>query len=96
MHDAIYIYAFVTVLPRGDSFLLHRPFQARSRGCVQTKTSEGGRIKMSADYNYFAPTGGRYQTIFRGTLPRRYSIRRSQSGNTVTNGISTTHCRAFT
>ena len=26
---------------------------------------------MSADYYYFAPTGGRYQTVFRGTLPRR-------------------------
>ena len=30
-------------LPHGDIFLLHRPFQARSRGGVQTKTSEGGR-----------------------------------------------------
>ena len=40
---------------------------------------------MSADYYFFAPTGGRYQTVFRGTLPRRYSIRRSQWGNgTVT------------
>ena len=36
---------------------------------------------MSADYYFFAPTGGRYQTVFRGTLPRRYSIRRSQRGN---------------
>ena len=26
---------------------------------------------MSADYYFFAPTGGRYQTVFRGTLPRR-------------------------
>ena len=68
-------------MPRGDIFLLHRPFQTRRRGCVQTKTSEGGRIGMRADYNYFAPTGGRYQTVFRGTLPRRYSIRRSQRGN---------------
>ena len=53
----------------------------RRRGCVQTKTSEGGRIKMRADYYFFAPTGGRYQTVFRGTLPRRYSIRRSRCGN---------------
>ena len=52
------------------------------RGGVQTKTSEGGRIKMSADYYYFAPTGGRYQTVFRGTLPRRYSVKRSQRCNT--------------
>ena len=36
---------------------------------------------MSADYYFFAPTGGRYQTVFRWTLPRRYSIRRSQRGN---------------
>ena len=36
---------------------------------------------MSADYYFFAPTGGRYQTVFRGTLPRRCSIRRSQRGN---------------
>ena len=50
---------------------LHRPFQARSRGCVQTKTSEGGRIRMRADYYYFAPTGGSHQGVFRGTLPRR-------------------------
>ena len=28
------------VLPRGDIFLLHRLFQTRRRGCVQTKTSE--------------------------------------------------------
>ena len=26
---------------------------------------------MSADYYYFAPTGGRYQTVFRRVLPRR-------------------------
>ena len=26
---------------------------------------------MRADYYFFAPTGGRYQTVFRGTLPRR-------------------------
>ena len=39
---------------------------------------------MSADYYFFAPTGGRYQTVFRGTLPRRYSIRRSQWDNTLT------------
>ena len=45
----------------------------RRRGCVQTKTSEGGRIRTKADYYYFAPTGGRYQTVFRWTLPRRYS-----------------------
>ena len=41
------------LLPRGDIFLLHRPFQTRSRGGVQTKTfrkdseassrAEGGR-----------------------------------------------------
>ena len=36
---------------------------------------------MRADYYYFAPTGGSYQSVFRGTLPRRYSIRRSQRGN---------------
>ena len=36
---------------------------------------------MSADYYFFAPTGGRYQTVFRGILPRRYSIRRSQRDN---------------
>ena len=36
---------------------------------------------MRADYYYFAPTGGRYQTVFRGTLPRRCSIKRSQRGN---------------
>ena len=58
-------------LPHGDIFLLHRPFQARSRGCVQTKTSEGGRLGMRAAYNNFAPTGGSYQSVFRGTLPRR-------------------------
>ena len=61
------------------------------RGCVQTKTfrkgseassrAEGGRIRTSADYYFFAPTGGRYQTVFRGTLPRRCSIRRSRCGN---------------
>ena len=39
---------------------------------------------MSADYYFFAPTGGRYQTVFRWTLPRRYSIRRSQWDNTLT------------
>ena len=39
---------------------------------------------MSADYYFFAPTGGRYQTVFRGTLPRRYSIRRSQWDNALT------------
>ena len=38
---------------------------------------------MSADYNYFAPTGGRYQTVFRGTLPRRCSIKRSRWDNTL-------------
>ena len=26
---------------------------------------------MRADYNNFAPTGGRYQIVFRGALPRR-------------------------
>ena len=39
---------------------------------------------MSADYYFFAPTGGRYQTVFRGTLPRRYSIRRSRWDNAST------------
>ena len=39
---------------------------------------------MSADYYFFAPTGGRYQTVFRGTLPRRYSIKRSQWDNALT------------
>ena len=39
---------------------------------------------MSADYYFFAPTGGRYQTVFRWTLPRRYSIRRSQWDNALT------------
>ena len=38
---------------------------------------------MSADYYFFAPTGGRCQTVFRGTLPRRYSIRRSRWDNTL-------------
>ena len=38
---------------------------------------------MSADYYFFAPTGGRYQTVFRGTLPRRCSIRRSQWDNAL-------------
>ena len=38
---------------------------------------------MSADYYYFAPTGGRYQTVFRGTLPRRCSIKRSQWDNAL-------------
>mgnify|MGYP004620439915 FL=1 len=38
---------------------------------------------MSADYYFFAPTGGRYQTVFRWTLPRRYSIRRSRWGNSL-------------
>ena len=39
---------------------------------------------MSADYYFFAPTGGRYQTVFRGTLPRRCSIRRSRWDNALT------------
>jgi len=39
---------------------------------------------MSADYYFFAPTGGRYQTVFRGTLPRRYSIKRSRWDNALT------------
>ena len=70
------------MLPRGDIHMLDRSLQARSRGCVQTKTSEGGRLGMRAAYNNFAPTGGSYQSVFRGTLPRRCSIRRSQCGNT--------------
>ena len=75
------------VLYHGD-YILHRLFQARRRGCVQTKTSEGGRIRMRADYYYFAPTGGRYQTVFRGTLPRRYSIRRSRCGNSEVTALA--------
>ena len=86
-----------SLLPHSDIYLLHRPFQARSRGCVQTKTSEGGRLGMRAAYNNFAPTGGSYQSVFRGTLPRRtasgvrgaaiarrHSIRCLQYGNTST------------
>ena len=70
----------VALLPHSD-FSTTPTLYTRRRGGVQTKTSEGGRIGMKADYYYFAPTGGRYQTVFRGTLPRRYSIRRSQCGN---------------
>ena len=96
-----------SLLPHSDIYLLHRPFQARSRGCVQTKTfrkgseaslrAEGGRLGMRAAYNNFAPTGGSYQSVFRGTLPRRtasgvrgaaiarrHSIRCLQYGNTST------------
>ncbi len=47
---------------------------------------------MSADYYFFAPTGGRYQTVFRGTLPRRYSIRRSRKGNAVTVALNEFVC----
>ena len=110
------------LLPRGDIFLLHRLFQARSRGSVQTKTfrkdseassraarrrgyvilvsnepscyhaatSERRRIRLKADYYYIALRGASFRrsqrgnseaVFFRGTLPRRYSIRRSRCGN---------------
>ncbi len=48
---------------------------------------------MSADYYFFAPTGERYQTVFRGTLPRRYSIKRSRWGNTSPPTIHKPHLR---
>ena len=111
------------VLSHCDIFLLYRPFQARSRGCVQTKTfrkdseassraerwrgyvilfsnepsccyvatSERRRIRLKADFHYFALRGASIRrsqrsnseaAFFRGTLPRRYSIRRSQRCNT--------------
>ena len=83
------------VLYCGDIFLISRLFQAWSRGGAKTKTSEGGRIKMSADYYFFAPTGGRYQTVFRGTLPRRCSIKRSRWDNTLTITLHQPYLRRF-
>ena len=106
------------VLYHGD-YILHRPFQARRRGGVQTKTfrkdseassraerwrgyvilfsnepscchaatSERRRIRLKADYHCFALRGASIRrsqrsnseaVLFRGTLPRRCSIRRSQ------------------
>ena len=66
----------------------------RRRGCVQTKTSEGGRIKMRADYYFFAPTGGRYQTVFRGTLPRRTAS--GVRGVVITRAMLVYYCRGDT
>ena len=68
-------------MPHSDIILLNRPFQAKSRGGVQTKTfRKGSEASLRAE-------GGRSQrsnseaVLFRGTLPRRYSIRCSQRGN---------------
>ena len=125
-----------SLLPHSDIYLLHRPFQARSRGCVQTKTfrkdseassrAEGGRgyviifnnepsccyvatserrrIQLRADYYYIAlreasirrsQRSNSEAVLFRGTLPRRYSIRRSRWGNTSPDHFPHTASSAF-
>ena len=53
-------------------------------------TSERRRIRLKADFHYFALRGASIRrsqrsnseaVLFRGTLPRRYSIKRSRCGN---------------
>ena len=58
--------------------------------CCYTATSERRRIHSRADFHYFAlreasirrsQRSNSEAVLFRGTLPRRYSIRRSRCGN---------------
>ena len=58
--------------------------------CCYVATSERRRIRLKADFHYFALRGASIRrsqrsnseaALFRGTLPRRCSIRRSQRGN---------------
>ena len=58
--------------------------------CCYVATSERRRIRLKADFQYFALRGASIRrsqrsnseaVLFRGTLPRRCSIRRSQRGN---------------
>ena len=65
----------------------NRAWRAR---CCHTATSERRRIRLKADFHYFALRGASIRrsqrsnseaVLFRWVLPRRYSIRRSQRGN---------------
>ena len=86
----------VKVLSDCDIYILRRPFQVRRRGGVQTKTSErAARLGNFVLASFIAPSGGRYQTVFRGTLPRRCSIRRSRWDNTLTITLHQPYLRHF-
>ena len=61
--------------------------------CCYVATSERRRIRLKADYHCFALRGASIRrsqrsnseaVLFRGTLPRRYSIRRSRWDNALT------------
>ncbi len=62
------------VLPRGDIFLLHRLFQARSRGSVQTKTfrkSSEASSRAKRRHGYVIPVSNEPRCCHAATSERR-------------------------
>ena len=64
---------------------------SKEPSCCYVATSERRRIRLKADFHYFALRGASIRrsqrsnneaALFRGTLPRRCSIKRSRRGNT--------------
>ena len=72
--------------------------------CCYVATSERRRIRLKADFHYFALRGASIRrsqrsnseaVLFLWTLPRRYSIRRSRWDNTLTITLHQHYLRLF-